>query len=117
MRRINFFSTESGNKPVQEFLDSLTDKQAGKILWVLRLVKEYEKVPRQYFKELVNTDELWEIRIALSSNTFRLIGFFDGKHLIILTNGFQKKTQKTPRKEIALAQKRKKIYLARKING
>ena len=117
MRRINFFSTESGSKPVQEFIDSLSDKQAEKILWVLRLIREYEKVPRQYFKKLVNTDGLWEIRIALSGNNFRLIGFFDGNQLIILTNGFQKKTQKTPRKEIALAQKRKKIYLARNTNG
>jgi len=117
MRRINFFSTESGNKPVQEFLDSLSDKQAGKILWVLRLVREYEKVPRQYLKKLINTDGLWEIRTVQSGNNFRLLGFFDSDELIILTNGFQKKTQKTPKKEITLAQKRKKIYLARKKNG
>ncbi len=58
MRRINFFTTESGNKPVQEFLDSLSDKQAEKILWVLRFVREYENVPRQYFKKLMNTDGL-----------------------------------------------------------
>lgn len=117
MRRINFFTTESGNKPVQEFLDSLSDKQAEKILWVLRLVREYEKVPRQYLKKLINTDGLWEVRTVQSGSTFRLLGFFDGNELIILTNGFQKKTQKTPKKEIVLAQKRKKIYLARKKNG
>ncbi len=114
MRRINFFTTESGNKPVQKFLDNLSDKQAEKILWVLRLVREYEKVPRQYLKKLINTDGLWEVRTVQSGNTLRLLGFFDGNELIILTNGFQKKTQKTPKKEIVLAQKRKKIYLARK---
>lgn len=117
MQRINFFTTESGNKPIQEFLDSLSDKQAEKILWVLRLVREYEKVPRQYLKKLINTDGLWEVRTVQSGSTFRLLGFFDGNELIILTNGFQKKTQKTPKKEIVLAQKRKKIYLARKKNG
>lgn len=117
MRRINFFSTDSGSSPVQEFLDTLTDKQAEKILWVLRLVREYEQVPRQYFKKLINTDGLWEVRATHGGNTYRLIGFFDGEQLIILTNGFQKKSQKTPKKEITLAQKRKKIYLARKKNG
>ena len=117
MRKINFFTTESGNKPVQEFLDSLSDKQAEKILWVLRLIREYEKVPRQYLKKMINTDGLWEIRTVQSGNAFRLLGFFDGNELIVLTNGFQKKTQKTPKKEIVLAQKRKKIYLARKNNG
>jgi phage-related protein len=83
----------------------------------LRLVREYEKVPRQYLKKLLNTDGLWEVRTVQSGNTFRLLGFFDGNELIILTNGFQKKTQKTPKKEIILAQKRKKIYLAREKNG
>lgn len=117
MRRINFFTTDSGNKPVQDFFDSLSDKQASKILWVLRLIREHEKVPRQYLKKLLNTDGLWEIRMVQGGNTFRLLGFFDGNELIILTNGFQKKTQKTPKKEITLAQKRKKIYLARKKNG
>jgi phage-related protein len=71
----------------------------------LRLVREYEKVPRQYLKKLINTDGLWEVRTIQSGNTFRLLGFFDGNELIILTNGFQKKTQKTPKKEIVLAQK------------
>ncbi len=102
---------------MQEFFDSLDDKQAEKILWVLRLVRECDRVPKQYLKKLVNTDGLWEIRTSQSGNTFRLIGFFDGDQLIVLTNGFQKKTPKTSRKEIALAEKRKKNYLARKQNG
>ncbi|MCB2183588.1 MAG: type II toxin-antitoxin system RelE/ParE family toxin [Desulfobulbaceae bacterium] len=117
MRRINFYTTESGDKPVQDFLDSLEDKQVEKILWVLKLVREFDRVPRQYFQKLINTDDLWEVRATRGGNIFRLIGFFDGNKLIILTNGFQKKTQKTPKKEIALAEKRKKNYLARKENG
>ena len=117
MRRIKFFSTESGSSPVEEFLDALTDKQAKKILWVLRLVREQDQVSRQYFKKLINTDDLWEIRATHGGNAFRMIGFFDGDNLIILTNGFQKKSQKTPKKEIVLAQKRRAAYLARKRNG
>jgi len=68
---------------VQEFFDSLDDKQAEKILWVLRLVRECDRVPKQYLKKLVNTDGLWEIRTSQSGNTFRLIGFFDGDQLIV----------------------------------
>ena len=117
MRKINFFYTDSGSSPVQDFFDTLTDKEAGKILWVLRFVREYAQVPKQFFKKLTNTDELWEIRASHGGKAFRLIGFFDGDQLIILTNGFLKKSQKTPKKEITLAQKRKKIYLARKNNG
>jgi len=94
-----------------------SDKQAEKILWALRLVREYENVPRQYLKKLINTDGLWEIRTVQGGNAFRLLVFFDGNELVILTNGFQKKTQKTPKKEIVPAQKRKTIYLAREKNG
>ncbi len=72
-------------------------------------------VPSQYFKKLVNTDEIWEVRIQVANNTFRLLGFFDNDNLVILTNGFAKKTQKTPSQEIELAEKRKKDYLSRKV--
>ena len=54
---------------------------------------------------------------ALGNNIFRILGFMDGKELIVITNGFQKKTQKTPKKEIELAEKRVKDYLRRKRNG
>ncbi|GMR25390.1 MAG: hypothetical protein BMS9Abin39_0685 [Ignavibacteria bacterium] len=81
---------------------------------VLEIIEESHIVPKQYFKKLVNTDDIWEVRIISSSNIFRLLGFFDGGNLVILTNGFVKKTQKTPKKEIKLAEKRKKDYLERK---
>ncbi len=117
MRQIEFYSKESGNKPVVDFLDSLNDKQVEKILWVLRIVREYDRVPKQYFQKMTNTADLWEVRVSQGGNIFRLLGFYDNDQLIILTNGFQKKTQKTPKKEIALAEKRKKNYLMRKQNG
>lgn len=62
----------------------------------------------------MNTDNIWEVRVILASNIFRLLGFFDADNFVILTNGFVKKTQKTPMKEIRLAEKRKKDYLKRK---
>jgi len=114
MREIRFYRTESGVCPVAEFLDSLTGKQAQKVAWVLQLVEEMDTVPVQYFKKLVNTDDLWEVRVQAGNNIFRLLGFLEGDQLIVLSHGFQKKTQKTPKKEIQLAEVRKKDYLKRK---
>ena len=114
MREVNFYKSSSGKSPIIDFLDSLSGKQAQKITWVLGIIEESRIVPRQYFKKLINTDNIWEVRVISSSNIFRLLGFFDGNNLVILTNGFVKKTQKTPKKEIKLAEKRKKGYLERK---
>jgi len=65
-------------------------------------------------KKLVNTEGIWEVRVQFGGNIFRLLGFFDGSTLLILTNGFAKKSQKTPRREIELAMRRKNEYLSRK---
>ncbi|WP_211355846.1 type II toxin-antitoxin system RelE/ParE family toxin [Colwellia echini] len=56
------------------------------------------------------------MRILVSGNIFRLLRFFDGDNLVVLNHGFQKKTQKTPAKEIKVAEKRRKDYLLRKIS-
>jgi len=114
VRTVNFYRTESGKSPVEDFLDSLSGKQAQKVLWVLRLVEELDVVPTQYLKKLVSTDDIWEVRVRFGGNIFRLLGFFDGTTLMILTNGFAKKSQKTPRQEIELATRRKNEYLSRK---
>jgi phage-related protein len=114
MRTINFYRRPNGQSPIEEFLDSLTGKQAQKVLWVLALIEELEIIPRQYFKKLVDSEELWEVRVQFGNDIFRLLGFFDGGSLLILTNGFAKKTQKTPSQEIALAIRRKNDYLARR---
>jgi len=98
-------------------LDSLNDRQVEKILWVLRLIKELEIVPKEYFKKLVNTDEIWEVRVSSGNINFRLLCFFDYGNLIILTNGFIKKSQKTPKAEIKIAEQRRKDYIERKQNG
>jgi len=114
MRTVNFYRLPNGNSPVEEFLDSLTGKQAQKVLWVLQLTEELDVIPRQYFKKLVDSEGIWEVRIQFGNDIFRLLGFFDGGTLLILTNGFAKKTQKTPPQEIALAVRRKEEYLARR---
>ena len=99
---------------MEEFLDSLNAKQVQKVLWVLRAVQELPRVPQQYFKKLEARDDLWEVRAEFSGDAFRLLGFWDAGRLIILTNGFAKKTQKTPERELAMAEQRKRDYLSRK---
>ena len=114
VKKVNFYRTASGKCPVQDYLDTLTDVQAKKVSWVLRLIREIDHVPANYFKKLVNTDDIWEVKVDVGKDTFRLLGFFCGHDLIILTNSFQKKSQKTPVMEIQLAEKRKKEYLGRR---
>ena len=115
MREIRFYKTESGKNPINNFLDSLNSKQSQKVTWVLQLIEELPSVPSQYLKKLVNTDEIWEVRVVMGTNIFRLLGFFDGSHLIILNHAFQKKSQKTPRQAIQIAEKRKRDYFSRKL--
>lgn len=113
MKEIIFYRTASGKCPVEEFLESLSSKQAQKTTWVLSLIEELPSVPTKYLKKLVNTDGIWEVRIKYRSDIFRLLGFFDGSELVVLNHAFQKKTQKTPHRAIKIAEDRKKDYFNR----
>ncbi|MFZ0827038.1 MAG: type II toxin-antitoxin system RelE/ParE family toxin [Verrucomicrobiia bacterium] len=114
MLEVQYYRTAAGTCPVEEFLDSLNAKQAQIVLWVLRAVQELPRVPQQYFKKLEGRDDLWEVRAEFGGDAFRLLCFWDAGRLIILTNGFAKKTQKTPEREMALAEQRRRDYLSRK---
>nr|VFK51641.1 MAG: Phage-related protein [Candidatus Kentron sp. TUN]VFK53623.1 MAG: Phage-related protein [Candidatus Kentron sp. TUN]VFK57056.1 MAG: Phage-related protein [Candidatus Kentron sp. TUN] len=114
MREIIFYRTAGGRSPVEEFLDSLSSKQARKVVWVIQLVEEVDLVPIRYFKKLAGTNEIWEVRVDAGSDTFRILGFPDGKRFVVLNHAFQKKARKTPEKEIRVAEKRKHDYLKRK---
>ena len=114
MIEIQFYRTATGSCPVEDFLDSLNAKQAQKVSWVLKAVQELSQVPKQYFKKLEGTDDLWEVRAEFGGDAFRLLGFWDEGRLVILTNGFAKKTQKTSEREIALAEQRKRDHVNRR---
>ena len=75
MREIQFYRNADGDCPVEKFLDGLGSKQAQKVVWVLKLVKELPLVPKQYFKKLEGTDELWEVRAEFGGDAFRLLVF------------------------------------------
>lgn len=97
-----------------EFFDEQRQKVKDKIIWTLKLIEELPVVPETYLKSLENTDALFEIRIKQGSDIFRIFCFFDEGKLIVLINGFQKKTQKTPKREIKKALKLKEEYYAEK---
>jgi len=76
----------------------------------LQLIATIEKVPEKYFKHLTSAKGLFEIRVEVGTNIFRVFCCFDNGKLVILLNGFQKKSQKTPPNEIQLAEKLMKEY-------
>ncbi|CAM3814530.1 type II toxin-antitoxin system RelE/ParE family toxin [Flavobacterium gelidilacus] len=88
-----------------EFYQVQNDKVKEKIKYVLELIKQVEKVPEKFLKHLTNTNGLYEIRIEYQSNIYRIFCCFDKGKLVVLFNAFQKKTQKTPKKEIEKALK------------
>ena len=93
-----------------EFFIKQREKVQDKITWTIELIEQLEKIPETYLKHIENTEGLYEIRVKQGSDIFRIFCFFDKGKLIIITNGFQKKEQKTPKKEIEKALKIKKEY-------
>jgi phage-related protein len=96
------------------FYNSLKPEVKKKFNWTLQLIATIDRIPEKHFKHLTGTDGLYEIRVEVGSDIYRVFSFFDKGQLIILTNGFQKKTQKTPKNELELAEKLKKQYFNEK---
>lgn len=94
----------------EDFFVKQQDKVKDKIIWIFELIEELPRVPETYLKHIENTDGLFEIRVQLGSDIFRIFCFFDRGQLVVLANGFQKKTQKTPKQEIEKAIKIKDEY-------
>jgi phage-related protein len=88
-----------------DFYESQNCKVQAKIEWTLNLIKVTPKVPEKFFKHMQGTKGLYEIRVEVGSNIYRIFSFFDKGNLVVLGNGFQKKSQKTPKQEIAKALK------------
>ena len=102
-----------------EFYQKQDIKVKRKIQYVFELIKQVERVPEKFLKQLKGTDGLYEIRIEYESNIYRIFCCFDKGKLVVLFNGFQKKIRKTPKKEIEKAEKLMKSYFEqkRKENG
>jgi phage-related protein len=93
-----------------EFYLEQTEKVQGKIDYVFKILKTVQNVPKKFLDHMTGTDGLYEIRIEFESNIYRIFCCFDKGNLVILFNGFQKKSQKTPKKEVELALKLKNEY-------
>ncbi|MGD9564425.1 MAG: type II toxin-antitoxin system RelE/ParE family toxin [Pyrinomonadaceae bacterium] len=98
----------------QRFYLPLSGNVKEKIRYVFSVIEIVEKIPEKFLKHIEDTDGLYEIRIEASSNIYRIFCCFDQGNLVVLFNGFHKKTQKTPKQEISLAEKLKGEYFAKK---
>lgn len=97
-----------------EFYHQLPTKVQEKIEYVFDLVRYEERVPVKFLKHMESTDGLYEIRIQAGNNIYRIFCFFDAGRIVVVLQGFQKKSQKTPKKEIALAERLKQAYYEQK---
>ncbi|MEO8149269.1 MAG: type II toxin-antitoxin system RelE/ParE family toxin [Bacteroidia bacterium] len=88
-----------------DFYHGQPDNVQAKIEWTLNLIRVTQYVPERYFKHIEGTKGLYEIRVESGSNIYRIFSFFDKGNLVVLGNGFQKKSQKTPKQEIEKALK------------
>ena len=109
---VEFYETENGNIPVEEFLKMLDVKMRAKLLWIIKILQEKgNRLREPYSKHL--DDGIFELRGKVGSDISRVLYFFYYNKKIILTNGFIKKTQKTPKTEIDKAKKYRSDYLER----
>jgi len=109
-RRVLFFYKDYFN----EFFSTLNPKTKKKVLWVLKFIEELDRIPEIFLKHIENSGGLYEIRVQLGNNIYRIFCFFEEGNILIIGHGFQKKTQKTPAAEIEKAIKIKKAYYEEK---
>lgn len=96
------------------FFETLDSDVKIKFNWTLKLIATLDRVPIKFFKHIKKSTGLYEIRVEVGSNIYRAFSFFDKGKLVILINGFQKKSQKIPKREIERAEKIKKQYFDEK---
>lgn len=98
-----------------DFYKKLDEKTKIKVQYVLELIKQIEQVPIKFLKPIAGCEGLFEIRVEFQSNIYRIFCCFDEGRLVILFNGFQKKSQKIPKEEIERAMKLKEEYFNQKL--
>ena len=101
----------------EEFLIKQPIKVQDKIYKILEIIEYQQFIPKKYFEHISGTDGLYETKYSFGSDIWRVFCFFDEGRLVILLNGFQKKSQKTPKTEISLAMRLKEEYFEEKRKG
>ena len=112
MFNVDYYELPNGEKPVEQFIDSLDIKMRSKALGSIDILAEFGHTLREPYSKAMG-DGLFELRIKFASDITRIFYFFVVDNKIILTNGFVKKTRRTPPNEIALAKKYKADYEGR----
>ena len=110
------YEKENGEVPVEEFLDSINPKMRAKIYGMLAILQEKGNLLREPYSKHLD-DGIFELRCKFGSDITRILYFFYYEGKIILTNGFIKQTQETPKEEILIAKKRRKDFIERLMNG
>jgi phage-related protein len=112
-RNVIYYKTAENKCFIEEFIDSQNPKVQQKILWTLRLLRELDRLRKPYFEYITDSNGIWETRIKVGSDIFRIFFFFDKGNVVVLTHGFVKKTQKTPPDQIKRAEELKADFLRR----
>ena len=113
---IEYYVTTDGKCPVREFVDDLLHEGQAKYIFITRLLKEYGVLVKEpYVKQLTGHKKLFEIRIKDRTGISRILYFTHTGKKFILVHGFTKKTDKTPQREIEIAEERVKDYLSREV--
>jgi phage-related protein len=112
MFEVEYYTLPNGEQPVQQFIDSLDLKMSAKALGSIDILAEFGNTLREPYSKALGKG-LFELRIKFAGDITRIFYFFCVDNKIILTNGFVKKTRKTPSSEIALALKYKADYEGR----
>lgn len=97
-----------------DFFNAQREDVRKKFNWTLQLISTQDRIPEKFFKHITGSEGIFEVRVEVGSDIFRVFSFFDKGNLVILVNGFQKKTPKTPKAEIKMAEKLKNEYLKTK---
>ncbi len=100
-----------------DFYFKQNDHVQEKIDFVLDLIRHFPIIPTKFLKKIKGTNDLYEIRVKVNKDIFRIFCFFDNGNIVILLTGFKKKTQKLPQREIERAIKLKKEYLKEKYDS
>ncbi len=109
---IVFYTTEQGETPVEEFLHSLDVKTQARFVWSINQLRELNARATEPLVKHID-GKLWELRRASNGNIYRVMYFFFTGKRIVFVHGFQKKTQKTPKREIEIAEKRMDNFIQR----
>src|SRR5574341_691881 len=111
--KVRFYEHEDGTCPVREFLEQLDDKTQSRFIWSMEQLRIQNVQAREPLVKHIE-GKLWELRRASRGNIYRFFYFFFTGRKIVFVHGFQKKSRKTPRREIETAQQQMEDYIKRK---